>query len=141
MKPQFLWLMTVVLASVLILDRTRPTRACGPFFFPPVFSETNHPDSPFAAYARGQLGLLEPRYQRTYLYVAYRNLAGPSFTEEEVHKLNALGENQATDNPPAPPTAPEDWPRKWSHTRSRVIGIGQPPYLHPWSSPEGLYRQ
>jgi hypothetical protein len=63
-----------VITSTLSLPRT--SYACGPFFMSAIFTYQRHPDLPFDAYARGELGVLPPTYPRAYLVAAYRHLAG-----------------------------------------------------------------
>lgn len=48
-----------------------PAQACS-FDTQPYFTYTTHPDLPLNGFARGQLGILEPTYARSYLFVAYR---------------------------------------------------------------------
>ena len=136
--------------AALLIDRARRAQACGPFFYPPVFTAMTHPDFPLGPYTRGQLGVLQSRYDRIYLYVAYRNLAGPGFSRAEALDLwglspeNArlLDENPPPDNGPAPPVqAQKDWPHDWVDARNKVPGAPHLDYLQAWNSLQGIYRE
>jgi tetratricopeptide (TPR) repeat protein len=56
--------------------------ACGPDFEPEVFVPARHPEKP-ESFAAGQLGVLQPRYARADLVVAYRYLHGGRMSKEE----------------------------------------------------------
>jgi tetratricopeptide (TPR) repeat protein len=56
--------------------------ACGPDFEPEVFVPARHPEKP-ESFAAGQLGVLQPRYARADLVVAYRYLHGGRLSSEE----------------------------------------------------------
>ena len=64
--------------------------ACGPFTMSAVFSFTIHPEYPLENFAGGELGVVQPSYARSYLYVAYRYFAGSSFTTTEQQALAEL---------------------------------------------------
>ena len=67
-------LLTVVCRAPLSL-------ACGPFTLDAVFSFTVHPEYPLENFARGEIGIVQPSYARSYLYVAYRYLKGDGFDQ------------------------------------------------------------
>ncbi len=54
-----------------------------------VFSFDQHPDLPLRSYAEGKLGIVQPSYARSYLYVAYRLIEGAGF--------NLIERNQVVD--------------------------------------------
>jgi hypothetical protein len=87
---------------------SRPAFSCGPFLEQAIFTYTLHPDVPLTSYAQGQLGILQPTYAQSYLYVAYRYLIGMGFHQDEQQALLALWNerlNPQADlwDPPAPP--------------------------------------
>src|ERR1700690_4021077 len=57
--------------------------SCAPEFEVAVFSYHRHPDFPRNPFLDGHLGVLEPSYARSYLYVAYRHLSGVGFNAAE----------------------------------------------------------
>src|SRR5215472_10872962 len=92
---------TKITSSVLAIALTftmlcwpAATRACGPFFPMAKFAYSKHPDVPFKPFARGELGVLQPTYARSYLAVAYRYLSAASLDGEEQKAVNALWEER-----------------------------------------------
>src|SRR5258705_9460293 len=78
-----------VALAVVMLTAT-VSFACGPFALEAVFTFTVHPPFPLDRFARGEIGVLQPTYARSYLYVAYRQLNGSGFTTREQEALNEL---------------------------------------------------
>src|SRR5690606_34963261 len=91
-----------------------------------VFSFENHPDLPLVAYAQGRLGIVQPTYARSYLYVAYRWMQGSSLTEEEITQVARYWDErlQATAKGKASPTAAE------------VYDAARGTVSIPWQAPE-----
>lgn len=56
--------------------------ACGPFFEPEVFVRTNLPDDR-VAFSKGQLGILQPKYDSNEYAVAFRYLNGGTLSSAE----------------------------------------------------------
>jgi hypothetical protein len=52
-----------------------------------VFTFTVHPEYPLENFARGELGVVQSSYARSYLYVAYRYFRGASFNPNEQQAL------------------------------------------------------
>ncbi len=53
-----------------------------------IFSFDKHPDLPLRAFSEGRIGLVQPTYARSYLYVAYRLMDGAPLTAEEVDQID-----------------------------------------------------
>ena len=70
-----------LLAAVIYF--AAPTPGCGPFLPDAIFTYALHPDFPLVKYARGNLGIIQPSYARSYLVIAYRNLAGTPLSAAE----------------------------------------------------------
>lgn len=141
----------VALAAVLVAEWTRRARACAPLPLETIFTGTAQPDSPLGPYTRGKLGILQPGYQRIYLYVAYRNLAGRSFDRaqalalwgippESAELLDEIPTATPGPAPPltSPPPQPIDWPHAWIDARNQVTTVAQAVYLSPWAIPAGV---
>src|SRR5215813_6393159 len=77
-----------VLAIVLLT--TSSVLACGPFTLDAVFVHTVHPGYPMERFAAGRLGVMQPSYARSYLFVAYRYLNGGGFTPDEQKAVTQL---------------------------------------------------
>ena len=82
------WMLAIGIVAGLL--GSQPVCGCGPFFEQAIFTFTLHPDVPLTSYAQGQLGILQPTYAQSYLYVAYRYLIGMGFDQEEQAALLAL---------------------------------------------------
>lgn len=86
--------------------------SCGPFFPNAVFTFTADPDYPRDQFVAGKLGILKGTWRPTELVVAYRYLAGKSFTPDEQKSILALwvARDRPWDAPkPAGPTPLEQW--------------------------------
>lgn len=112
----FLLLAMIPFAAPVNLD------ACGPFFPVAIFAYSMHPDFPLASFAAGNLGILQPTYARSYLYVAYRHMAGTGFDEVEQSDLTRLWEERLN-LMPVDSTEPV---QEWLDARSAVPGIPEP---------------
>ncbi len=97
--------------------------ACGPFFPQAVFTHKPHPDFPLADYAAGNLGVLQPTYARSYLYVAYRYLNGIGFDKNEQKALVAVWDERL--NPKW--EEKQQWIKDWLAARNKV------PHVQPVS--------
>jgi hypothetical protein len=75
---------------VILLSGPSTALACGPFSLDTIFVFTVHPEYPLENFARGNLGMIQSSYARSYLYVAYRYLNGNGFTTEEQNALVEL---------------------------------------------------
>ena len=75
---------------VIILFQAPLSFACGPFSMGAVFTFTVHPEYPLENFARGEIGIVQPSFARSYLYVAYRYLSGAGFNQTEQQALVEL---------------------------------------------------
>ncbi|HEX6044976.1 MAG TPA: hypothetical protein VFZ22_10845 [Pyrinomonadaceae bacterium] len=111
-------LVAIVLALVLLNGTA--ALACGPFTLEAIFVHTVHPTYPLENFARGRIGVVQPSYARSYLYVAYRYLSGRTFSTSEQHALVQLWKERldfsSNDNP-------EDWSKGWLEMRKKVAGV------------------
>jgi hypothetical protein len=114
-----------LLSSMLCVER--PTYACGPFARYAIFSYEKHPDFPLDVFARGQLGVLQTDYARSYLYVAYRYMSGQGFNASEQQALVNLWKDRFA----------YDWESKtegdkatWLEARKKVKSAGAAPEIN-----------
>jgi tetratricopeptide (TPR) repeat protein len=114
--------------------------ACGPDFTAPTYTDLNAPDARDSSYVHGKLGLLERGYYHVYLFEAYRNLTGKTFTEEELAALKnqpAPSGTFATSRPSV--GEQQDWYAKWQSTRANFLG--EKPEFSPMNRAlSGVYR-
>jgi hypothetical protein len=75
---------------LLIVVLNSSVLACGPFTTEAIFVHHVHPTYPLERFAEGQLGVVQPDYARSYLYVAYRYLSGSTFNAAEQKELVSL---------------------------------------------------
>lgn len=112
--------------AALLIFAARPLVACGPFSLDAVFTFTAHPEFPLAKFAAGEIGIVQPSFARSYLFVAYRQLSGNTFTAEEQKALLALWterlDSSYTDYD-------EDWPKVWLTARTKVPGLTAAPKI------------
>lgn len=125
MRPRLAALVPLALLALALA--AAPTRACGPFLPQAIFVQTQRPDS-LEAFAAGRLGVLEPRYARSYLCVAYRVMDGVALDENEQRAAVALWRRRLRGWSPADDTLGA---HAWLMARSQVSGVA--PLLGPWS--------
>ena len=81
-------LAVAALAAVVLLSPIGNVEACGPFFEDDIFVSTTSPDDT-AAFAKGQLGILQAGYDSNEYAVAYRYLNGGKLSDAERVSLRA----------------------------------------------------
>jgi hypothetical protein len=111
--------------AILILAVPAELPGCGPFLPEALFYLAGRPEAP-VEFARGQLGILQPRYEHLYQVIAYRYLSG-------------VGLNDAEQKAVLPPSQPAvDWPaptvtpNPWLAARNDVPGIQPLATLNPY---------
>ena len=81
-----LWLILVLFGAALLLDPPEG-ESCGPFLPDAQFVYLHNPGPGFV---RGELGIVQPKYFRRNLVVAYRYLSGVPLSAEEVRALGPV---------------------------------------------------
>jgi hypothetical protein len=123
-------LVGVVLAG--LLSNPPDLSSCGPFVPTAAFTFWKMPEEAAGRFARGELGIVQPRFPRFYLIIAYRYLAGIG--------LNA-GERTALFGPqPAaqgPFSAQTPGLAQWEKARGRVIATVAPRGIEPYKTITG----
>ena len=107
--------------------------ACGPFQMEAIFTFTVHPEFPLERFARGELGVVQPSYARSYLFVAYRELLGNAFNEQEQRVLTQFWQdrlNYTWD------LGDQEWIKGWITARQKVPGVGEPPKIEVYRHKE-----
>ncbi|HEX6285610.1 MAG TPA: hypothetical protein VFZ71_12080, partial [Pyrinomonadaceae bacterium] len=125
-------LRTIVAALLaLVLFSSTTAFACGPFMLEAVFVYTVHPSYPLQEFAAGNIGVLQPTYARSYLYVAYRQLSDAPFTAGEQQALTQLWKERLEFYSPI---ADEDLSKAWLEARKKVASDN--PTISPYRSRE-----
>jgi hypothetical protein len=105
--------------------------ACGPFALEAIFVHTVHPGYPLESFARGEIGVVQPTYARSYLYVAYRYLNGTSFTESEQKTLVEFWKDRLEYRWSL---NEDEWVKAWSTAREKVPGLSEAPKINVYRS-------
>jgi hypothetical protein len=100
--------------------------ACGPFSMEAVFVFTVHPAYPFEHYARGEIGIAQPSYARSYLYVAYRYLNNVPFTTAEQKAVVELWKERLGIEGER---GEDSSVQSWLDARQRIPGLPEPPKI------------
>jgi hypothetical protein len=82
--------------SCVILAFAIPGNSCGPFFPEAVFVQNSMPDGPYAAYAKGEIGIPQPGYRVQDFVIAYDWVNGHGLTPDEQQQAVALSQTQIT---------------------------------------------
>ena len=102
--------------------------ACGPSFILPIFSFNVRPET-FDAFAKGNIGIIQPTFYRSALMVSYRFLNNQPFSESEQRDLirNWQAEYEAKDvNEDLKKTAINNW----VEARKKVAGNDTEPKIY-----------
>ena len=116
-----------LLIAILILAVPAELPGCGPFLPEALFYVKGAPEAP-AEFARGQLGIVQPTYERLYQVIAYRYLSGVGLNDAE---------QRAVLPPPQPAVdapAPAETPNPWLVARNKAPGIKPLRELDPYRS-------
>lgn len=76
----------VVVFCFLFVITARNAPACGPSFITPIFVFNSRPENA-EDFARGNIGIIQPEYYRSVLFVAYRELNKLPFSADEQKEL------------------------------------------------------
>jgi tetratricopeptide (TPR) repeat protein len=113
-------IVTSLLALAVTTAAAPPAWACGSPYYYADFAYELYPDYPLDGFAGGNLGVLNPRFARSYLYVAYRYLSGKSFDASERKALLRLWDERL--NYQAKHDSQEDAVKFWMEARKAVPG-------------------
>jgi hypothetical protein len=120
----------VLLLIISLFCNIQTAFACGPFTTEAIFTFTVHPEFPLERFAGGDIGVVQPSYARSYLYVAYRHLSGAGFNQQEQQALVELWKERLDYTWESHDA---DWTSKWLEARGKVPGVVTPPNI-------GVYR-
>ncbi|HYU99141.1 MAG TPA: hypothetical protein VE977_09965 [Pyrinomonadaceae bacterium] len=116
-----------------ILFQAPLTLACGPFSLNAVFSFSVHPEYPLERFAAGEIGIVQPSYARSYLYVAYRYFKGERFDGTEQQALVALWHERLNHSWES---GEEQAVKAWLDARQKVVGLGAAPKIEVFRNRE-----
>jgi hypothetical protein len=107
-----------LLIAVLILAVPVELPGCGPFLPEALFHMTGWPEAP-AEFAHGQLGILQPTYERLYQVIAYRYLSGVGLNDAERRAILPSPQPRTDTNP-------------WLAARNQAPGVTPLRQLDPY---------
>ena len=107
--------------------------ACGPFELEAVFFFSVHPEYPLEKFAGGDLGIVQPSFARSYLYVAYRYLKGNSFNQTEQQALVELWHDRLDLRWEA---GDEQAVKMWLDARQKIAGADAAPKIEVFRNRE-----
>ena len=123
-KSLFNWrILLIITLTTAMLVATHPASGCGPFTLRQVFTYEKHPDFPLAKFAAGELGIMQPTYARSYLFVAYRYFAGVPLDTAEQKAVTAVWDERLGNGEETPG---EDWLKTWLDVRAKVTNATKP---------------
>lgn len=119
----------VILMIAALFYSPRPLFSCVEFAQGPLFTYTKHPDLPLDKFVRGNLGVLQPTYARSYLCVAYRTLSGARLNRAEQKAVLDLWNQRLTGR-----WEPGDLSGRsaWQAVRAKVPGVEPMPVVRPY---------
>jgi hypothetical protein len=122
-----------LVALVLLFVLQPPASACGPFSMEAIFVFTAHPSYPLENFARGYIGIVQPSYARSYLYVAYRYLSNMPFSQAEQKALTELWNERLNSGSYQ---GEDGWVKAWLDARQKVAGLPEPPKISVYRNRE-----
>ena len=125
----------MLVTTGLLLEPVGRLLGSGYFYEEAIFVRRTEPDPPLEKYVNGGLGIVQPTYRRAYLYIAYRNLAGSGFNEQEEKGLEAIwapGRRQGQMMFLPSSNGQPEIARPWIDARNRVPGLPMASEIRPY---------
>ncbi|HSS19443.1 MAG TPA: hypothetical protein VLL54_05160 [Pyrinomonadaceae bacterium] len=116
-----------------LLCQAPSASACGPFTLGAVFSFSVHPEYPLEKFAGGEIGIVQPSYARSYLYVAYRYLNDSKLSETEQQAAVELWRDRLDLRWDF---QEESAVKEWLAARGKVSGVGEAPKFEVYRNRE-----
>jgi hypothetical protein len=133
MSPSLRNSLVAILLLFVFALQTSAVFACGPFALEPVFSFSVHPEYPLEKYAAGDVGVVQPSYARSYLYVAYRYLSGNNLNAAEQAAVVELWRARLDLGWEYPA---EQAVKDWLEARQKIPGVGEAPKIDVYRNRE-----
>lgn len=92
---------------------------CGPFIPAVNFTYSDQPEPPRVNYARGELGVVQPTFARSYLTVAYRYFTGLGLNEQEQNAFIDLWKERKGEGVDQY-AIEQDWVKTWLEARNKI---------------------
>ncbi|HEX3320174.1 MAG TPA: hypothetical protein VHR84_05695 [Terriglobales bacterium] len=118
--------------AVVLTIGPRSVFGCGPFFEEAIFVATTRPDIPYEKYLNGQLGVIDQRYEVTFLIAAYRELSGIGLNSAQQAAFMNVWIGQLN-HPVWPWAVSSSELTKWIEARDRAVSGGSRPQLEVYA--------
>src|SRR5579872_1302360 len=134
-------LLGVTIFAVFFVLLVHYASPCAVDYEIPIFAYHRHPDFPRTEFLNGRLGVLQPTYARSYLYVAYRYLSGLGLNPAEREQVRLYWNDRLSgdwDN------IEIDWAGRWRRARRNVSGGGNSPKMAEspqFDTPAAMYDE
>lgn len=122
-----------IVALLLLFVLQPPASACGPFSMEAIFVFTAHPAYPLEKFAGGEIGVVQPSYARSYLYVSYRYLINMPLSQAEQKALTELWNERLNSGSDL---GEDGWIKNWLDARQKVPGLPEPPKISVYRNRE-----
>jgi len=116
-----------------LLSNPPDLSSCGPFVPTAAFTFWKIPEDAAGRFGRGELGVVQPRFPRFYLIIAYRYLAGIGLNAEERAAL--FGPQPVSQNPFSGQLS--EGLGQWEKARGRVVATAPSPRITPYKTITG----
>jgi hypothetical protein len=113
---------SILVFFTLIDWTTSVVFACSPDYDKALFVSWNHPDLPLKNYAKGNLGILQSGWARSYLCVAYRYLTDQGLLKDEQSSIERLWIKRLASESPQTDFEP-DAMHQYIVLRSKILKI------------------
>lgn len=118
---------------VTIMFQAPLSFACGPFSLEAIFTFSKHPEYPLEKFAAGDIGIVQPSYARSYLYVAYRYFKGDRLDQTQQQALIDLWHDRLDNRWES---GEEQAIKRWLDERQKVSGVGPAPKIEVFRNRE-----
>ena len=92
---------------------------CGPGYITPLFDTTTAPENPYSDFAAGRLGIVKPKFRRSVLYAAYRQIAGNGMSGPEQQAIIDVWKSEI-DNKNFPDDTIDEAVKSWVDQRKKA---------------------
>ena len=135
---RFAPIISLILLIALWASSVTPIMACGPSFTEPVFAFETRPDLELESYANGQIGIVKPSYNRSFLFAAYRQFNNIPFSAAEQEDLVKVWKAELYREEPAE-TDVNQTVKVWLAARKKVLTDEAEPKIYAARQYDGGY--
>ncbi len=135
---RFAPVISLLLLIVFWTSSVMRVMACGPSFTEPVFAFETRPDLEFENYAGGQIGIVKPSYNRSFLFAAYRQFNNAPFSAAEQQDLVKVWKAEFYREEPAASEVNQTI-KNWIAARKKILADEAEPKIYTARQFDGGY--